>query len=319
MAHVCGPRAGGVSVLQKRRTEPWRYVHEIADRMSVRVRKAFLEAVKEAARKIPITDISEAVKNGDVQRVLELVEPADQFLVKRLKGGEFVDALQSTYTQAGAETGMQVSTYLPKAREAGGFRFDMVNPRSVDFLQKYDGDLITNMTKDTRQSIITIVQEGYKSGFGIREMRKLIVDNPYFGLTEPLNKAVFNYANTLKSTGVKPDRWGSLVDAYHSKLLKYRAEMIARTETIRAAEMGRHESWRQAADAGLFDPDEAVRTWIITPDDRLCDFCRGVREINKNGVPFDQEFRTPDGYFVRTPPAHPHCRCSVGIKFGEED
>jgi hypothetical protein len=48
-----------------------------------------------------------------------------------------------------------------------------------------------------------------------------------------------------------------------------RAELIARTETMRASNEGQQEAWDQAVEEGLLTGNEQ-QEWIVTPDDRLC-------------------------------------------------
>lgn len=87
-----------------------------------------------------------------------------------------------------------------------------------------------------------------------------------------------------------------------------RAETIARTETISASVNGQQELWDQAVEEGLLTGDEQ-QEWIITPDDRLCPICEA---IEGQTVPLGEPFETEDGE-VDGPPAHPRCRCAVGL------
>lgn len=84
-----------------------------------------------------------------------------------------------------------------------------------------------------------------------------------------------------------------------------RAEVIARTETMRAVHEGQRQLWDQAVDKGLL-PEDYKRTWITTPDDRLCPVCE----------PLDGEVASAEGLYADIfdgPPAHPNCRCTEGI------
>ena len=87
-----------------------------------------------------------------------------------------------------------------------------------------------------------------------------------------------------------------------------RAEVIARTETMRASNLGQQEAWNQAIDEGLLTGQEK-KEWIATPDDRECDDCD---DVDGQRVPIDGEFDTSEGS-LDGPPLHPNCRCTVGI------
>ena len=79
--------------------------------------------------------------------------------------------------------------------------------------------------------------------------------------------------------------------------------MIARTETMRASNMGQQEAWAQAKDKGLLTGKEK-KEWITTPDDRLCPVCE---PMDGKKVPMADEFD------IEGPPAHPQCRCTIAI------
>ncbi len=88
-----------------------------------------------------------------------------------------------------------------------------------------------------------------------------------------------------------------------------RAETIARTETMLASNQGQKEAWSQATDEGLLTGDE-LQVWIVTPDDRLCEICE---PMDGKTAPLNGEFETALGR-VDAPPAHPRCRCVVGLQ-----
>lgn len=88
-----------------------------------------------------------------------------------------------------------------------------------------------------------------------------------------------------------------------------RADLIARTETIAASVNGQQEAWDQAVDDGLLTGDEN-QVWIVTPDDRLCEICEPLDGVE---APLGGVFESPDGDQYDGPPAHPRCRCAVGL------
>lgn len=87
-----------------------------------------------------------------------------------------------------------------------------------------------------------------------------------------------------------------------------RAETIARTETMTASNQGQQALWDQAVDEGLLTGKER-QVWIVTPDDRLCPICEPLDGQEADfGETFDTELGKVDG-----PPAHPRCRCTIGL------
>ena len=86
---------------------------------------------------------------------------------------------------------------------------------------------------------------------------------------------------------------------------KERAELIARTETMTAANEGQRQGWKQAVKKGLLST-RARRVWIATEDRRICPQCDGL-----DGKTADMDGDYPGG--IGGPPVHPNCRCTEGI------
>ncbi len=87
-----------------------------------------------------------------------------------------------------------------------------------------------------------------------------------------------------------------------------RAEMIARTETMRASNEGQQEAWDQAVTAGLLTGNEQ-QEWITADDEATCPICDPMDGVT---VGLDEMFEV-DGDEIDGPPAHPNCRCTLGL------
>ncbi len=138
----------------------------------------------------------------------------------------------------------------------------------------------------------TRLAEDVRDGTATR-VRDLIAD----GLNE--GKGVQGIAKELRERGFDPSR----------------AEMIARTESNRAYNMGQIEAWKQS---------EIVtgKRWSLSPD--ACEFCK-VAATSFESVALDRPFyalgstlTAPSGRTmaldyasVYSPPLHPFCRCSI--------
>lgn len=90
-----------------------------------------------------------------------------------------------------------------------------------------------------------------------------------------------------------------------------RADLIAETETMAASNEGVQEAWDQAVEEGLLTGKEQ-QVWIVTPDDHLCPICDG---LDGQAVGLDEQFEY-NGDTFDGPPAHPRCRCTIGIEAG---
>jgi hypothetical protein len=110
-----------------------------------------------------------------------------------------------------------------------------------------------------------------------------------------------------------PAQIDKMVAAYGRKYRKYRAETIARTESMRALNIGVQEGWRQAVMEGKVVEDLIRRFWKVARDERLCQICSPIPGLNKQGAKLGVPFATPDGPRM-LPPVHPDCRCHVFIR-----
>lgn len=134
------------------------------------------------------------------------------------------------------------------------------------------------------------------------------------------------YDATLKramETGVplKPEQIDKMVDRYQERLVQNRARTIARSESIRALNVGVAEAWRQAIEERKVSGDLVRKRWIISRDERLCPRCSAIAKAQpKRGIPLHAKFDNPKGLApVSQPPEHPSCRCVLQIRLWEPE
>lgn len=175
--------------------------------------------------------------------------------------------------QAGLKSLGRKGNAAPRAAAAGESRFlapfnisfNKTSPEAIAWAQDHAGDLIDDLT-DTTISDIQDAISGALEGDGIGSA----------------------YDDILAAVG-DPDR----------------AQLIARTETMTAANEGQREAWSQASDAGLL-PSDAQVEWIATSD--CCDDCADMDGETRD---LDGDYDDPDA--ADGPPLHPNCRCTEGI------
>lgn len=209
--------------------------------------------------------------------------------------------------------------------------FDRTSAEAVQWARDHSSQLVTQVTKETREAIRQVVTRAFQEGIAPREAAKLIRD--VVGLRMDQVDAVLNVRQKLMDAaaraqrtgravtvrvpgvprgikvppdGLPPDRQSSILQRYADRQLRQRALMIARTETIAASNAGQQLQWQQAVRDGLLRGNEQQR-WTVTFDERLCPICR---PLHGQQVPLGQPFRTANGP-VMGPPAHPNCRCAV--------
>lgn len=317
--------------------EPEDAILAVADRMRGKIRDAFLAAVEAVKSRVTLGQVADAIRVNDYAKVVALLDIESRFTqalggVGIAAGTQSVrEALQATYG-AGAR-----AAYVTLPERVGvRLSFDLLNPESVEFLRGYTFDLIQQVSQETTDAIRQIVIRAFEQGGHpleqAREIREVI------GLTGRMEQAVANFRAGLESGATsdlrdildralrdgrfdrtilnaienqKPlakEQVDRMVTRYRERVLKQRAENIARTESLRAANQGQIALWRQAVQQGLL-PATVKRRWIVSGDERTCSRCLDL-EDQQAGL--DQVF-DEGGEEVMAPPLHPSCRCTTAL------
>ena len=209
--------------------------------------------------------------------MLEAAGNAVDTLVKKLQPG-LEAVLFDVLSKTGEVATKQLKSRLRANRAATGFKigadikgfsFDATDPNAVEWVKSHAAETITGISEDTRAQIRDLVEDAFSEQFDVDDLA---------------------------------DEIGNLIGD------PARAEVIARTEVMRASNEGQLEAWDQATEAGLLTGTE-MKEWIVTPDDRLCPICEPMDGKN---VALDEDFDV-DGDQVDGPPAHPNCRCTLGL------
>lgn len=220
-----------------------------------------------------------------------------------------------------------------------GFRFDLLNPFASTWAEIHGATLLFHLSQSSQQAIRALVIRMFEEGIPPRPAARLLRDS--IGLTERQVLAVLRFRATLWRENqlralarqaasaltaqqraiygaravLAETRIAQLVQRYQDKLLRSRALMIARTESIHAAVAGQQALWERMAADGVLDTARVRRKWLVTPDERLCPVCAPIPSLPGNLVRLDEPFRLPGGGTVLHPPEHPNCRCAVRLVF----
>ena len=273
------------------------------DKVEAKFRNAVLNAWTAATRRGGVVggDVYNALWNGDWEKAIEVAA----------RGGaiRIADEHAAVYVQQGQQTAANLQDI---ARVA--VRFDVVNDRAVNYMQRERLRLIREFTDSQRMALRTVMEDGITRGIGPRDMAREF--RASVGLTQSQVKSVSNFRTYLEQaqfgnrtaleralrdrrfdpsiqraleTGTPIDRArvARMTQRYRERYIKYRAEVIARTEGLRAANSGTVEAMQQAID----DPDvpiteqETWKTWIATKDERTRDshsFLSGMKIMNND-------------------------------------
>ena len=141
-----------------------------------------------------------------------------------------------------------------------------------------------------------------------KKISKTVTETAY----DRIRKSLADGIEAGESVSQLKDR---VIEGYKS-LEVYQAETIARTEVSRATNFATIDAFKQS---GVVEGKE----WVVTPDDRLCEFCEAMEsEYNAKAGLDDNYFNKGDSVTgidggimniefddISGPPLHPNCRC----------
>jgi SPP1 gp7 family putative phage head morphogenesis protein len=191
-----------------------------------------------------------------------------------------------------------------------------INPFSLRWVEERAGWLIREIVAQQEANVRRILFRSFEQGLRGPAILKQIEEE--VGLLEREQRAVERRFQTSLEAGVPREIAERQRGRYAKRLLRKRAERIARTETIEAQAQGRNDSWQLAREEGLM-PDDTLREWVAAmPSDRTCPICRQLDgQRVALGEPYDSAVL---GTTVQRPPAHPQCRCTEILVFpGQEE
>lgn len=273
----------------------------VASRLEPSARRAFEEAIRTHADRAVIARLEEAVRAAAVDEVVGVLNVLGM-------ADDLREAMSATITRAlagGATVGAQATDGAVTISTA----FDMINAHAVQWAAERSATLITAITDTQRANVRELVAQSVGGRRDVRATARLLRDT--LGLTERQTVAVARFRARLESDGVAADVLDRRANRYAQAQLRYRAEVVARTEVMDAANEGQQALWREAKNRGTLNPQRTRRVWIATMDERLCPACEPLDETT---APLEGPF--PGGVF--RPPLHAQCRCTTGLKFVNE-
>lgn len=247
--------------------------------------------------------------------------------------------LANVHLQAGAI--MEHRLGLNIRKDTINFDLGALPQPTQDALDSYDFGLVRDVSDDVRQSISSVITRGVQAGWSPDKMAREL--KTAVGLTSSQYDAVSNYRSLLENgrpdaldrqlrdatfdsavqssvdglTKLTPDQIERFTNRYADRYLAYRANTIARYESLRASNQGGSDSVQSAIDAGVISPEDITTDWMIANDEITCPRCRSVVDIQPDGVPFGTPFTWAAGKRtgqIMLAPLHPDCRCTNTYK-----
>lgn len=252
-----------------------------------RIASVFYAAIEQLRGSINLNELASLLEAGRFDEAFQRLVVAGEQLAN-VVNAQFVNAANST------------ANFL---QNAGVIRvgFDLVNYRAVAAMQARSLRLVSNFTDGQRDAARAVMTAGVQAGVGPREQARAFRD--VVGLTEVQATQVMNYRAALERVGdqefTESEQAASLtrqlrdgrtdrtvqryirerrrlpraqidrmVNRYSERQVKYRAEVIARTEALGSVHQGTRETYAQAIERGEIAPDRLEREWHTSIDGR---------------------------------------------------
>ncbi|MHC4504911.1 MAG: phage minor head protein [Planctomycetota bacterium] len=280
-----------------------------------KIQRVLLKAVEDIRDATKRAELRAALEAGNLEAALASIPfDAAQDALARLKS-----IYMGTFSTAAERAARSLRRRM---LEAKGLRFDLLNPRSVDWIDRNAARLIREFGSSSQEAIRNLIRQAFDEGIPPRATARLIRQTG-IGLTDRQSKAVLRFRDRLMRDAAEgriratQGQIAARVERYARKQLRRRTETIARTETMFANNAGQIELWNQAADKGLIDRSQAQLVWLTHFDERTCEICAPMDGMAIDmGGSFDVKVPGVDGSILREytamhPPAHPSCRCET--------
>lgn len=191
--------------------------------------------------------------------------------------------------------------------------FKFIDQRATNYARTRAGQLVTAIDSSNRLAIREVITQAFTTPRTVdataRSLRNIV------GLHPRWARAVERFSDTnfrrLVRDGMSTEQAQQTADTmtekYRRKLIRRRAEMIARTEIQQAQNFGREASWEASNRAGLVDA-RSMKEWTTAPmGSRYGPPCPECTDLRGTRVPWNGTFANGRSM----PPAHPNCRCTA--------
>lgn len=310
--------------------DPAERLNLLLDQQETRIATIFRTAISDLKGEIDLDELADLIEQGRYNDALDRLQDAAERLAAS-SNVAFVTAGQST------------ADFLRSANVAR-IVFDQVNIFAVSAMQQTRLELIREFTAEQRKATSMALVSGVEAGTNPIAAARNFRDS--IGLTSTQWTHVANYRAALERVGVDPDaaqnalgralrdkrtdrtvlaaarnnrklpaeKIDMMVRRYTDRYVKHRAEVIGRTEALRAVNQGNEEAYRQAIAAGEINADQLRREWRTRLDNRerrTHRFLNGeVRGWGETWVTENGELRYPGD--PEAPASETiQCRCAI--------
>jgi len=292
-------------------------------------RKRFLETIKKIQDTHTLEELIEFLEEGREDEALVAAELAAAHL-------------GFSYSIAYVRSAQKTADFIGNSLKVL-VNFDQTNDAAIEQMRLNQLRIIRNFTEQQRLATKLALIDGIRRGLNPRQQALLF--RASIGLTETQVQWVINFRKLLEELDTEvfkrllrdkrfdatirraienqepltAEQIDKMVDRYRQRVLTYRSETIARTESLTAVHQGVENMYQQAIDDGILDRDSMEQTWHTAPDERV----RGShRFMHLQKRPMDEPFLSGLGNYLRYPgdPNAPvedriDCRCMKTVRF----
>jgi len=224
----------------------------------------------------------------------------------RVIDSEFKQTLRRQGIRPGSARYEQVMTGLDTLNIKGRLAFDRLNPRVVELLNNRGLLFQQRIQSQSIRTVQRVVRDGILRQLTAEqladELRQVV------SLTERQRLGMKKLGDSMRQAGRTRRQIKDAQRAYRERAIWQRADTIARTETVRIQNEARELQWRRAIDDGILGT-ATRREWVVTRDDRLCNFCRPMGgKLTGINEPWITEMRGREAWTPQD--IHPRCRCT---------
>lgn len=192
------------------------------------------------------------------------------------------------------------------ARTGITLRMDLIDDKAVAWAEQHSSRFVTEIVDEQRATIRSLVADSVRGNMDTDDLAAKL--SRTVGLTDRYSRAVDNAYNSTYLSQINAGRTPEqarqvaerLADGYRQRLLRARAQTIARTEIHAAQNAGRYAGWEDAISQG-FASTQSRKQWVTY------DPCQVCAPMDGEIVLWNENFSNGNGM----PAAHPNCVCQA--------
>ena len=283
------------------RVPVWRRLLALADAAATKLTTLWQGLFTDARGTVRIDALAQALDAPNILEAQALVSQTWHFAVE-IPARRILPVLATETVQEAAR--LMEPTVSRLVEQAVTYTTGL--PETAQWVNEYVGTQIRDISATTLKTVQQVLREGWNAGTAPRALARQLRD--VIGLAPRQRIAIERLRERLEAQGKAPSQVQRNVEQATQRALRYRAEMVSRTESITLANRGAHETLLNAVRRGYVAEDRVRRFWLLTPG--ACPVCQEVPAMNPEGVGLHEPFQTPNGTSMH-PALHPQCRCAT--------